>query len=71
MPIKYIFNGIGQGTGGTSRCLGTIAKMLVKKEISVKGVYAPEGCVEPELFIKEFSNGKLGLTTIPESSYIN
>ncbi|MEX2707185.1 MAG: saccharopine dehydrogenase family protein [Candidatus Freyrarchaeum guaymaensis] len=69
-PREYVFSGIGQGLGGTSRTLATIAKMLAKKEVKVKGAYAPEGCIDPELFIREFSGGKLAWKEVPRTSYI-
>jgi saccharopine dehydrogenase (NAD+, L-lysine-forming) len=71
MPVKYIFNGIGRGSTGTSRCLATIAKMLAKNHINKKGAFAPEGCIDPKLFIKKFSGGRLGFKLVPETSYIN
>jgi saccharopine dehydrogenase-like NADP-dependent oxidoreductase len=57
-PIEYVFLGIGKMIDGTPRSLVTGAKLLAKGEIKVKGAYAPEGCIDPKLFIKEYSGGK-------------
>jgi len=70
-PKKYVFSGIGRGSTGTSRCLATIAKMVAKNQVDLKGAFAPEGCIDPELFIKEFSGDKLQLKLIPETSNIS
>ena len=40
-----------QGTG-TPAAIG--AKMITEGDITLKGVYAPEGCVPPEKFISNF-----------------
>jgi len=58
-PTEYVFLGIGKMAEGTPRSLTTVAKLLAIGEIKVKGAYPPEGCIDPELFIKEYSGGKL------------
>jgi lysine 6-dehydrogenase len=56
-PTEYVWLGVGKFAGGAIS-LVTGVKLLAKGEIKVKGVHPPEGCIDPKLFIKEYSGGK-------------
>jgi len=66
---KLVFSAIGRGMSATARTLSTVAKMVARGDIKVKGVYAPEGCIEPESFMKELSGGFLTFKISPEKNY--
>lgn len=58
-PTRYVWTVTGSMISNTPRVLVTAAKLLAKGKIKVKGVYPPEGCIDPELFLQEFGSGKL------------
>ena len=66
---EYVFSGIGQGMSSTPRTLATVAKMVSKGDIKMKGAYAPEGCIDTELFIKDFSGGQFTIKAVPHKHY--
>jgi hypothetical protein len=45
--------GVGQMREATALCLSAGTQMLARKELTVKkgGVYAPEACLDPEVFL--------------------
>ena len=49
----------------TPRTLVTVAKMVARGEVKVKGAYAPEGCIDPLDFMKAFSEGFATIKTMP------
>jgi len=62
---KLTFSGVGKGMTTTPRTLVTVAKMVAKGEVKVKGAYAPEGCIDPLAFMKAFSEGFATIKTMP------
>ncbi|WP_306061314.1 saccharopine dehydrogenase family protein [Natronococcus wangiae] len=63
---EYVFSSIGRGMSGTPRTLMTVTKMVANGMVA-PGSYAPEGCIDPEEFIREFSGGGLTLAQTPQS----
>lgn len=62
-PTEYVSIGAGKfADGGIS--LATGVKLLAKGEIKVKGVYPPEGCIDPKAFLSELTKrGRIGYET--------
>ncbi|MDD5647964.1 MAG: hypothetical protein PHY03_03420, partial [Dehalococcoidia bacterium] len=44
--------------------LVTVAKMVAADQVKVKGAYAAEGCVDPQDFMKAFSEGFATIKTM-------
>jgi len=57
VKTKLEFSGVGRGMSTTPRTLTTVAKMMARGEVGVKGAHAPEGCIDPLEFMKAFSEG--------------
>jgi saccharopine dehydrogenase-like NADP-dependent oxidoreductase len=59
--LTYRFGGsqadVASMSGGTSQALSIGVQMLAKGEIKAKGVFAPEGCIDPKAFIAELTKG--------------
>lgn len=64
--VEYIFSSLGRGMDSTPRTLATVTKMVAKGDVP-SGAYAPEGCIDPNSFIHEFSDGQLSLECKPQS----
>lgn len=62
---KMTFSGVGEDMTTTSHALITVAKMVAAGQVSVKGAYAPEGCIDPLDFMKAFSEGLATIKTMP------
>lgn len=48
----------------TALSAATGALMLVRKQIKMKGVFSPEGCIEPEAFLAEVRKAGLEIREI-------
>ena len=53
--VTYIYNSSGRMAPGTGIPASICAQMLACGEIKEKGVIAPEGCVDPKLFLARFA----------------
>ena len=62
---KMTFSGVGEDMTTTSHTLITVAKMVAAGQVSVKGAYAAEGCVDPLDFMRAFSEGLATIKTMP------
>jgi len=50
---------LGGNTGpGTGIPASIAAQMIVRKDVDVKGVVAPEGCIDPDIYLAEFVKRK-------------
>lgn len=56
--VTYLYESAGRMAPGTAIPASICAQMLARGDISVKGVVAPEGCVDPKIFFADF--GKRG-----------
>lgn len=53
--VTYVYNSSGRMAPGTGIPASICAQMLARGEIKEKGVVAPEGCVDPKLFLARFA----------------
>lgn len=65
VKTKLTFSGVGKGMTTTPRTLVTVAKMVARGEVKEKGAFAAEGCVDPQVFMKAFSEGFATIKTMP------
>jgi len=61
-PASFIFSSSGRMEPGTGIPASICAQMLGSGEITAKGVVAPEGCVDPNIFFSRFGKRGFRLT---------
>ena len=54
----YTYDLGGNTAPGTGIPASIAAQMIVRGDVKVKGVVAPEGCIDPEIYLKEFVKRK-------------
>lgn len=57
--VSYVSSVISEGRFVTGTSLSVGAQMLARKAIGVKGILAPEGCVDPEEYFAELRKRKI------------
>lgn len=65
VKTTYTFSGVGKSMTTTPRTLASVAKMVARGEVKVKGAYAAEGCISPLDFMKAFTEGFATIKTMP------
>ena len=59
--VTYIRPTWRAGWPGTGLPASIAALMLAASDVTVKGVVAPEGCIDPEKFLTHYCNEALGI----------
>ncbi len=57
-PTTYTYDLGGNTSPGTGIPASIAAQMIVRGDVDVKGAVAPEGCIDPEIYLKEFVKRK-------------
>ena len=65
VKTKYTFSGVGKSMTTTPRTLASVAKMVARGEVKVKGAFAAEGCISPLDFMTAFTEGFATIKAMP------
>jgi saccharopine dehydrogenase (NAD+, L-lysine-forming) len=65
VKTTYTFSGVGKSMTTTPRTLASVAKMVARGEVKVKGAFAAEGCISPLDFMKAFTEGFATIKAVP------
>jgi len=57
-PTHYTYDLGGNTAPGTGIPAAIAAYMIARGDVTTKGVVAPEGCIDPEIYLKEFVKRK-------------